>query len=153
MQLATSGGDLYYMSVCSRGAIARVTIADVEGHGEGVSVVAERLRDPLRAHADDWDQSALIRRLNDGFLKGTIKGQYATAFLLSHYTTTGELLFTNAGHVPPLWYRAAARQWSLESTNRLTSEASNLGWIVCWKSRPDCQPVRPQRRERPWWRG
>ena len=24
-----------------------------------------------------------------------------------------EILFTNAGHVPPLWYRAATRRWSL----------------------------------------
>jgi hypothetical protein len=42
---------------------SRLTIAD---HGETVSQVAERLRDALRAHADDWDQSALIRRLSDG---------------------------------------------------------------------------------------
>jgi hypothetical protein len=54
-----------------RGSISRVTIADVAGHGESVGEVAERLRDPLREHADHWDQSALIRRLNDGFLKGT----------------------------------------------------------------------------------
>ncbi|MCU1238495.1 MAG: hypothetical protein JWP63_6462 [Candidatus Solibacter sp.] len=110
---ATRGGDLYYMSVCSRGDIARVIIADVEGHGEDVSVVAGQLRRALRAHADDWDQSSLIRRLNDGFLKGPVEGQYATAFLLSLCASTGELLFTNAGHVPPLWYRAALRQWTL----------------------------------------
>jgi len=59
---ATRGGDLYYMSVCSHGSISRVTIADVAGHGEGVSMVAERLRDALRDHADQWDQSALIRQ-------------------------------------------------------------------------------------------
>ena len=113
LQPATHGGDLYYLSVCSQGAISRVTIADVEGHGEEVSVVAERLRGALRDHADDWDQSALIRRLNDGFFKGPVEGQYATAFLLSLYSETGELLFTNAGHVPPLWYRATPRKWTL----------------------------------------
>jgi hypothetical protein len=31
LQPATIGGDLFYMSVCSGGAIARVTIADFEG--------------------------------------------------------------------------------------------------------------------------
>jgi len=106
---ATRGGDLYYMSVCSQGAISRVTIADVAGHGELVSAVAERLRDALREHADHWDQSTLIRQLNDSFLKGSVDGKFATAFLLSHYAETGELLFTNAGHLPPLWYRAASR--------------------------------------------
>jgi len=113
LEPATRGGDLYYLSVCSRGSISRVIIADVEGHGETVSAVAERLRIALREHVDDWDQSALVRRLNDGFLKGRVEGQYATAVLLSQYAGTGELLFTNAGHPLPLWYRAASRQWTL----------------------------------------
>jgi phosphoserine phosphatase RsbU/P len=112
LQPATRGGDLHYLSVCSHGSISRVTLADVEGHGESVGGIAERLRDALREHADEWDQSALIRQLNDGFLKGARHGQYATAFLLSHYEATGELLFTNAGHVPPLWHRAALGEWS-----------------------------------------
>ncbi len=112
LQPATRGGDLYYLSACSHGSISRVTIADVEGHGEGVSTIAEGLRDALREHADDWDQSSLIRRLNDGFLHGARRGKYATAFLLSQYAMTGQLLFTNAGHVPPLWRRAALGEWT-----------------------------------------
>jgi sigma-B regulation protein RsbU (phosphoserine phosphatase) len=107
------GGDLYYLSVCSRGAIARVVLADVAGHGEVVSSAAVRLHDALRQHVDNWDQSTLIRQLNDDFLKGAQKVQFATAFLASFCSDSGELLFTNAGHVPPLWYRAATDQWSL----------------------------------------
>ena len=109
---ATRGGDLYYLSVCSQGSISRITLADVAGHGEDVSMLAERLRDALREHADHWDQSALIRRLNDSFLKVSLGGKYATAVLLGHYVETGELLFTNAGHLPPLLYRAALREWT-----------------------------------------
>ena len=75
-------------------------------------MLAERLRDALREHADHWDQSALIRRLNDSFLKVSLGGKYATAVLLGHYVETGELLFTNAGHLPPLLYRAALREWT-----------------------------------------
>jgi sigma-B regulation protein RsbU (phosphoserine phosphatase) len=110
---ATQGGDLYYMSVCSRGSISRVTIADVAGHGENVSIVAEHLHNALQEYADYWDQSALIRRLNDGFFKGAEAGKFATAFLLSQYAATGALVFTNAGHPPPLWYHAALRNWTL----------------------------------------
>jgi sigma-B regulation protein RsbU (phosphoserine phosphatase) len=109
---ATRGGDLYYLSVCSQGSISRITIADVAGHGEDVSALAERLRDALREHADHWDQSALIRQLNESFLKVSVSGKYATAVLLGHYVETGELLFTNAGHLPPLWYRATLRKWT-----------------------------------------
>jgi sigma-B regulation protein RsbU (phosphoserine phosphatase) len=109
---AIRGGDLYYLSVCSQGSISRITIADVAGHGEDVSILAERLRDALREHADHWDQSDLIRRLNESFLRMSVRGKYATAVLLGHYVETGELLFTNAGHLPPLWYRANLREWT-----------------------------------------
>jgi sigma-B regulation protein RsbU (phosphoserine phosphatase) len=110
---ATHGGDLYNMTVCNSGSVSRVTIADVSGHGENVSTVAEHLHDALREYADYWDQSALIRRLNDGFFKGAVAGKFATAFLLSQYASTGALVFTNAGHPPPLWYHAALRKWTL----------------------------------------
>src|SRR5882672_6411196 len=107
------GGDLYYLSACSKGVIARVVLADVAGHGEVVSSAAVRLQDALRQHMDDWDQSTLIRQLNDDFLKGTQRVQFATALLASFCSDSGELLFTNAGHVPPLWYRTATQEWSL----------------------------------------
>jgi phosphoserine phosphatase RsbU/P len=127
LEPATHGGDVYYLSVCSQASISRVTIADVAGHGEGVSEVAERLRDALREHADHWDQSALIRRLNDGFLKGRVAGKYATAFLLSHYVATGELLFTNAGHLPPLWYHARSGDWTfMQDATPYSKEIADL---------------------------
>lgn len=107
------GGDLYYLSACSQGVIARVALADIAGHGEIVSSAALRLHDALREHVDHWDQSMLIRRLNNSFLKGAGKGPYATAFLGSFYSESGELLFTNAGHLPPLWFRAATREWTM----------------------------------------
>jgi serine phosphatase RsbU (regulator of sigma subunit) len=115
LQPSPRGGDVYYMSACSRGAMARVVLADVSGHGEAVNAAAGRLGDALRQHVDQWDQSILIRQLNDTFLKGAVRSQFATAFLASYYSGSGELLFTNAGHVPPLWYRAGAREWTLLS--------------------------------------
>ncbi|MFN7995462.1 MAG: PP2C family protein-serine/threonine phosphatase [Bryobacteraceae bacterium] len=113
LQPAASGGDMYYLSACSKGVVARVVLADVAGHGAVVSSAAMLLRDTLREHLDCWDQSMLIRRLNDSFLTVTADNRYATAFLASYYSVSGELLFTNAGHLPPLWYRAARDEWSL----------------------------------------
>jgi sigma-B regulation protein RsbU (phosphoserine phosphatase) len=112
------GGDVYYVSACGKGVMARIVLADVAGHGEEVSIAAGRLRDTLRRHVERWDQSTLIRQLNDNFLQGAERTSFATAFVASFYSTTGELLFTNAGHVPPLWYCAATGEWSflLEST-------------------------------------
>jgi serine phosphatase RsbU (regulator of sigma subunit) len=99
------------MTVCGEGAISRVVLADVAGHGEIVGSVAERLRRGLRKHVNTWDQSLLLQELNDSFLAGARGVQYATAFVLGHYVQSGEALFTNAGHVPPLWYRATERKW------------------------------------------
>jgi len=110
---ASGGGDLYYLSACSKGVIARVALADVAGHGEVVSSTAVWLRDALREHVDHWDQSTLIRRLNESILKGAPHSRFATAFLASFYRESGELLFTNAGHLPPLWFRAATKEWNL----------------------------------------
>ena len=116
LQPSVSGGDVYYMSACSKGAIARVVLADISGHGETVNFeAAGHLRDALSHHLDRWDQSSLIRELNDNFLKRARNARFATAFVASFYSDSGELLFTNAGHVPPLWYRATAREWSLLS--------------------------------------
>ena len=121
------GGDVYYLSACSHGVVARVALADVSGHGEGVNSAAVRLYDALRQYVDHWDQSALIRQLNDNFLRNGHKLRFATALLVSFYSGSGELLFTNAGHVPPLWYRTATREWSFlcESTP-LSKEIVNL---------------------------
>jgi serine phosphatase RsbU (regulator of sigma subunit) len=114
LQPSARGGDVYYLTVCSHGAIARVTLADIAGHGEVVSQAALRLRDALRVHADHWDQSHLIRNLNDTFLSGSgSEMEYATAFLVSYYGGSGELLFTNAGHPEPLWYKARTGEWTL----------------------------------------
>jgi sigma-B regulation protein RsbU (phosphoserine phosphatase) len=124
---SSRGGDLYYLSVCSQGVIARVVLADVAGHGKVVSSAAVRLHDALRRHVDNWDQSTLIRQLNDTFLKDAQKTQFATAFLASFYSDSGELLFTNAGQAPPLWYRTATREWSLlHDSTPLSKEITDL---------------------------
>lgn len=122
---ATQGGDLHYLTLCGEGAISRVVLADVAGHGEIVSSVAERLRDGLRKHVSTWDQTMLMQELSDSFPAGAEEGQYATAFVLGHYVETGEVLFTNAGHVPPLWYRASERKWVIVSD--LTPYAKEVG--------------------------
>jgi serine phosphatase RsbU (regulator of sigma subunit) len=121
------GGDLYYFSACSHGIVARVVLADISGHGEVVSTAALRLRDAVQQHVDLWDQSMLIRQLNDGFPEDGRRTQFATAFVGSYYSESGELLFTNAGHVPPLWYRTATSEWSfLYDSTPLSEEIIDL---------------------------
>jgi sigma-B regulation protein RsbU (phosphoserine phosphatase) len=108
---ADRGGDVHYVSVCSKGQVSRIAIADVAGHGDSASAVAERLRRVLQQHTDNWDQSELMRELNEGFKRDSTGMQFATAAVLGFYVGTGELLFSNAGHLPLLWHHAESGVW------------------------------------------
>ena len=98
------------MSVCDHDLISRVALADVSGHGRVVSTMAETLQRLMRENINVWDQSDFMRGLNDTF---SLSGQnkYATAIVLSFHRITGRLVFSNAGHLPPLWYHARQQTW------------------------------------------
>jgi len=122
-----SGGDVHYMSVCSKGQVSRIALADVAGHGTSASLVAERLRRVLQQHTDNWDQSMLMRELNEAFKRDATGVQFATAVVLGFYVGTGELLFTNAGHQPLLWHHAASGVWDwLEESTSYARDVAGL---------------------------
>ena len=109
----SGGGDVHYFSVCSKGMVSRIAVADVAGHGSRVSSVAENLRKVFQHHTDNWDQSALMQELNEALVRDSVEGRFATAAVLGFYRETGELLFSSAGHPPALWYRAREKSWNL----------------------------------------
>jgi phosphoserine phosphatase RsbU/P len=109
---AITGGDVYYLSVCDQGMLARVVLADVAGHGEAVGTTALELQNLLKRHMNTFDQSALMREINEAFSsEDEGSAQYATAIVLSYHSRTGVLVFTNAGHPPALWYHANQNTW------------------------------------------
>ena len=76
------------------------------------------MRELIRKYIDVWDQTALMRDLNEALKRDTPQEQYATAMVFGYCRTTGELVFTNAGHPPPLWYHAHSGTWNwLETTS------------------------------------
>lgn len=122
-----AGGDVHYLSVCSKGMVSRIVVADVAGHGSHASSVAENLRSVFQHHTNNWDQSALMRELNEAFARESREGIFATAVVLGFYIETGELLFSNAGHPPPLWYQARERSWEvLQDCTRRAVEIEGL---------------------------
>ena len=104
------GGDLHYMSVCDYDLISRVALADVSGHGSEVDDVTQRLQNLMHKHINAWDQSDFMRGVNETFGQSG-DHKYATAIVLSFHRVMGRLAFSNAGHLPPLWYHAAQRAW------------------------------------------
>jgi len=121
------GGDVHYVSVCSQGALTRLALADVSGHGQSAGAVAELLRRLIHKHIDTWDQSELMRELNSSLHSSVQHSQYASAILFAYYRPTGELVFTNAGHPPALWYHARTKTWDwLEETTSLAHSIEGL---------------------------
>ena len=70
----------------------------------------------MRENINVWDQSDFMRGLNDTFLRSG-QNKYATAVVLSFNRITGRLAFSNAGHLPPLWYHARHKTWGWLNEN------------------------------------
>lgn len=121
------GGDVHYVSLCSKGLLTRLALADVSGHGPSASDTAIVLRNLIHKHIDTWDQSELMRELNNSLNGRTRNSEYASALLFAYYQPTRELVFTNAGHPPALWYHAATKTWDwLEADTPLAHNIEGL---------------------------
>jgi sigma-B regulation protein RsbU (phosphoserine phosphatase) len=114
IELGQNGGDIHYLSVCEHGVLCRVALADVSGHGRAVSVAAERLLGLMRTHINEGEQRGFLRELSRALPKasGTQDLTIATALVLGFDSRSGQLVFTNAGHPAPLWYRADEQRWT-----------------------------------------
>jgi phosphoserine phosphatase RsbU/P len=106
-----AGGDVHYVSLCPSCIVSRVALADVSGHGEGVRLLAERVRELMQRYLTALEQGELMRDLNRAVqqLDGV---HYATMVALGWHSRRGLLVVTNAGHPPPKVFRAADAQWS-----------------------------------------
>ncbi|HWE95385.1 MAG TPA: PP2C family protein-serine/threonine phosphatase [Tepidisphaeraceae bacterium] len=111
-QGADGGGDVYYVSSCATGRITRLLVADVSGHGAAVGDVAGSLRTLMRKYVNYLDPSRFVGEMNQQFTALSEAGCFATALVTTFFSPTNHLTLCNAGHPPPLIYRAAGRSWS-----------------------------------------
>jgi len=109
---SSAGGDVHYVSVCPSCIVSRVALADVSGHGQTVAVLGQKLRDLMQLHLRDLEQIALMRDLNQAIREDFGDGHYATMVAAGWHGRRGLMVMTNAGHPPPLWYRASREEWS-----------------------------------------
>ena len=126
IELGKDGGDIHYLSVCEHGVLCRVALADVSGHGQTVAAAAGRLLSLMRTHINQGEQREFVRELSDALQKAN-DGEdvtFATALVIGFDSSSGRLVFTNAGHPPPLWYHADERRWGW--LREASSDASRL---------------------------
>jgi sigma-B regulation protein RsbU (phosphoserine phosphatase) len=107
-----TGGDIHYLSSCATGRIGRVLLADVSGHGAGVSSLAVSLRGLMRVFVNYVDHTKLVEKLNQEFARLADPGMFATACVLTWWAPTGEVDLSSAGHPPALLFERSTAKWS-----------------------------------------
>jgi serine phosphatase RsbU (regulator of sigma subunit) len=121
-----AGGDVYYLSSCATGRIARLLVADVSGHGVAVRDTAVALRTLMRRYVNCLDQCQFVRSMNRQFTELSSAGSFATAVVTTFFAPTNELTLCSAGHPAPLLYRAKTREWSLlDSTSPTAADSAD----------------------------
>jgi len=120
------GGDVFYLSSCASGRISRLLLADVSGHGSAVSEVAKSLRDLMRRHINNIDQTRFAEIVNDEFSGSDTDGRFATAIVATFFSPRRTLSISNAGHPDALIYRRKNQEWSVFGTNGEGSANRNL---------------------------
>src|SRR5437762_138036 len=111
----SGGGDVHYVSSCAGGAVTRMMVADIAGHGQAVAGMARRLRKIMQRHIVQHEQTGFVRSLNREFRELTRTqeqlGRFATAVAFTYDAPINRLLVCNAGHPPPLIFRKRESKW------------------------------------------
>ena len=124
---STHGGDVVYASQCASGRITRLILADVSGHGDVVSDVAENLRGLMRRNINVIRQTNFIGSMNRQFDQAKSNDTFATAVVMTFFQPTKSLQLCNAGHPPPLHYSTKHQEWTfLEQPSGENSTAMDI---------------------------
>jgi len=122
-----AGGDVHYLSLCPSCIVSRIALADVSGHGEAVAALGATLRELMHRYLRELGQVPLMRDLNQAVREELDDVHYATMVAVGWHSRRGLLVMTNAGHPPPLWYRAARQEWSWLETQRASERGRPAG--------------------------
>jgi serine phosphatase RsbU (regulator of sigma subunit) len=109
---AEGGGDVHYASSCASGALSRILLADVAGHGASVAQIATRLRNLMRRHVNHHKQNRFVAAMNREFTELSQAGKFATAVAVAYDAPVNRLHLCVAGHPSPLIYRQREKRWS-----------------------------------------
>jgi phosphoserine phosphatase RsbU/P len=101
------GGDYY--DIFLNGDEVALVMADVSGHSVGAALIMVETRSVLRAQLQTLHGPAeILTALNDLLHDDLSRAElFITMSYLSYHTESGRLRYTNAGHPPPLLYRAS----------------------------------------------
>jgi sigma-B regulation protein RsbU (phosphoserine phosphatase) len=111
----TVGGDFYEILPLGDGRLV-VAVGDVAGKGSPASLLMALLLAMMRTLTDErLDPAELIARLNVQVSRQSPGNRFNTNFYAVLDLVSGELTYVNAGHTPPLLFRASGEVERLQS--------------------------------------
>jgi serine phosphatase RsbU (regulator of sigma subunit) len=117
----TVGGDFYDVLPRDDGRLV-IAVGDVAGKGSPASLLMALLLAMMRTLVDEnLEPAELVSRLNVQICRHAPGSRFITLFYGVYQPATGELIYVNAGHMPPLIIRTGGE------TDRLTDGGIALG--------------------------
>ena len=111
------GGDYFDAAPASGGDWWTMVVADVSGKGIGSALLASLLQGAfLHAPVDAPSISAMLGRINTYLYERTEGEKYATVFYAALHRS-GRILWSNAGHCPPVVIESNGETQSLAATS------------------------------------
>jgi hypothetical protein len=107
------GSDLYLLSSCASGRITRMLLADVCSYESEFTRAATDLRELMKKNINSIRQARLVQQLVHQLENDSQRGSFTTMLLSTYFAPTRKFTLCNAGHAPPLFFRAKSHNWSV----------------------------------------
>ncbi|HEY5123041.1 MAG TPA: PP2C family protein-serine/threonine phosphatase [Ignavibacteria bacterium] len=82
-----------------RGALV---MADVAGKGLNAALLTAKLQATVRAYVEESEPIELVSKVNNIFFRDSLRNIFASLLLMEINRNSDELIFVNAGHLPPV---------------------------------------------------
>jgi serine phosphatase RsbU (regulator of sigma subunit) len=124
----TVGGDYYDFIAYPDGRVA-IVLADVAGKGMSAALLMSNLQARVQILAEDpTDLAGLMQRLDQSIAANSPENRFITMFFGLVDPTSGSLVYSNAGHNPPLLIRASGEQERLEAMGTVLGVLPDVGY-------------------------
>jgi serine phosphatase RsbU (regulator of sigma subunit) len=124
----TVGGDYYDFVTYEDGRVL-IALADVAGKGMSAALLMSNLQARLQMLAEDHaDLGKLMMRLDRSLAVSCPKNRFITMFVSVIDPKSGEMLYVNAGHNPPLVARASGEVDRLSNSGTVLGILPDLGY-------------------------
>jgi hypothetical protein len=107
--MSAVAGDFYAIQSSGASGLG-IFIADVSGHGVGAALIGSMLNIAFASQSESISDPARVLTRTNRILQGRLENSFVTACSLYLDPAYGSLIYANAGHPPPLLWRAASKE-------------------------------------------